>query len=94
MKLKKPKSHVFDGKKYKIKWRKPYRSEGLCKAPNNKTDDRFLMINPRASEQEIMDTLIHEALHACLWVVDEYAVHQTANDISSLLYKVGFRLPE
>ena len=38
-----------------------------------------------------MEVLIHEAVHACHWDLDEEAVHETARDIAALLWRLGYR---
>jgi hypothetical protein len=38
-----------------------------------------------------LDTIIHEALHASLPLLDEAAVHATANDLSRLLWRLRYR---
>lgn len=92
MALNKIKSHKFDGKKYKIKWRKPYKCEGLCDAPSATPENRYIWINPKLAEKELILTLLHEAAHACVWVLDEETVTRTAEDIGDFLWKCGFRL--
>lgn len=89
MKLRKPKYHTFDGKKYRLKWRKPRGAIGLCAPPNRPLAERVITISPHGSSEEIVNTIIHESLHANLWVLDEFIVHQTADDITALLVKCG-----
>jgi hypothetical protein len=39
----------------------------------------------------MLDTIVHEALHASRPELDEDAVTKTANDVSRLLYRLGYR---
>lgn len=38
-----------------------------------------------------LDTIVHESIHACLWDLDENCVGETANAISSFLWRIGYR---
>lgn len=49
-------------------------------------------IDPNLSEEQLLDTTIHEGLHACLWVLDEETVAQTATDLAKFLYRMGWRI--
>jgi hypothetical protein len=52
---------------------------------------RIIRIGTWPSEQDRMDTLIHEALHCIRPELDEAAVADTATDIARLLWKLGYR---
>ena len=41
---------------------------------------------------DILDTVIHECLHACVPDLDEDAVTETATDIAKVLHRMGCRL--
>lgn len=41
--------------------------------------------------QQMLDTIIHEALHASRPELAEEAVTQTATDVARLLWKIGYR---
>lgn len=41
-----------------------------------------------------MEVFIHEALHACIWDLDEETVYSTAEDISKFLWRLGYRRTE
>jgi len=57
-------------------------------------DTRIIRIRRGQSEQEMLDTIIHEALHAARPELDEDAVASTSNDLSRLLWKLGYRLTD
>lgn len=92
--MNKPKSHIFNGKKYKIKWRKPYKCQGLCDDPKAPASDRFIWLNSHCNDKELAELCLHESLHACLFMLDEETVTKTAKDISDFLYKIGFRIKQ
>lgn len=56
-----------------------------------KAEGRVIRIGSWQGEQETLDTIIHEALHASRPELDEAAVHETANDLSRLLWRLGYR---
>ena len=62
---------------------------GLCEAPTDV--GKYVHIDPRLSDRETLETLIHEGLHACQWDLDESAVHESAADIARLLWRAGYR---
>jgi len=39
----------------------------------------------------LLNTLIHESIHACDWDAPEKKVQQMANDISRFLWRLGYR---
>jgi hypothetical protein len=43
------------------------------------------------SEEDRLDTTLHEAIHCCRQELDEKAVTDLANDLSRLLWRMGYR---
>jgi hypothetical protein len=94
---------TFRGKSYRIIWRrlpdtKVYSSTGKTfhERTFGLTDDpgsshREMCIDPSQTERNLLSTLVHEALHACLWDVAEDAVRETSDDIARFLANCGFR---
>ena len=52
---------------------------------------RVLRVATWQSEEERLDTTLHEAIHCCLPQLDEKAVTDLANDLSRLLWKLRYR---
>lgn len=50
-----------------------------------------IRINPKQAGKVLMDTLIHEAIHACEPDMDECDVRANARDITRLLWKLNYR---
>jgi hypothetical protein len=48
-------------------------------------------VDPRQSEEEMIDTVAHELLHDALPYLDEEAVEKAANRIASAMWKLGYR---
>ena len=57
-------------------------------------DARTITFHSKAKGQNLMDVVIHEGLHACFWDIDEEAIDQSAQDITRLLVKLGFKQDE
>jgi hypothetical protein len=51
----------------------------------------LITIDPRQSEDEMMDTIIHEALHSSYPFLEEEIVHKGGNAVSEILWKLGYR---
>lgn len=63
---------------------------GLCDPPWKKRPR--ISIRPHTRDDYLLETLIHEALHAAFWDMDERAVTEAARDIRKLLWGLGWRL--
>ena len=79
------------GKRYTVEFpaRVPGGVHGLCDSP--KLKGRKILIKRSLIGQRRLEVIIHEALHACMWDIDEEAVDETAHDIARLLWRVGYR---
>ena len=62
---------------------------GGCEAPT--IPDKAIDIPVGGTRREDLDTTIHEALHACFWEIDEEAITEAANDISTFVWRLGWR---
>ena len=51
----------------------------------------ILIRTDNLSERMILNTTIHEALHACDWDKTEKKVNNTATDIANFLWRLGYR---
>jgi len=81
------KRHRFRGKWFKVvEKRLPLCVDGLCHF-----EDRLIEIDPSQEDRERLETLIHEALHACIQDLSEDAVEATGYSISNLLWADGWR---
>lgn len=50
-----------------------------------------ITIDPRQSEEEMMDTIIHEVLHSSYPFLEEDVIHKGGNAVSEVLWKLGYR---
>lgn len=81
------KTHKFGGRRYHIYMGKLYGST-MC---SRRSELELLIRTDKCSERNILDTTIHEALHACDWDKSEKKVERTAKDISRFLWRLGYR---
>jgi hypothetical protein len=62
---------------------------GGCEGPH--VPGRILDIPIHGRRLEDLNTIIHEALHAALWDLDEDSVKETADGVAWLLWRCGWR---
>ena len=67
---------------------------GQCDPPNKQ--GKQIRIYPAAfkTDHRLMETLIHEALHAACWDLDEELVEDFSHDVARILLKCGFSRTE
>ncbi len=99
MKLKPVRSATFRGKRFRVLWHIPPRhktarndTHGVCEPPDQKGKSICIQIGGGGLDD--LDTHIHEALHASLWDLDEFAVAEIATDIARFLWRCGYRPKE
>jgi hypothetical protein len=88
-------THVFRGKRYNIKYANipddpDQEVHGICDSPvePNKT----IKINKNIDNpKKLLETEIHESIHAAFYDLDEAAVDEFAKDLSSFLWRLGYR---
>ncbi len=87
------------GHPYRIEWVRPdILNVGECETleyVDDPAEDATISIDPQQTDHELMDTLIHEALHA-IWrgaAAEDFVLH-AARDIRRLLWRVGYRLKQ
>ena len=66
---------------------------GSCQ-DSKKATERVIKIKRKQVEEDVLDTLIHEMLHAIFPQLTEDTVYDAANDLSRTLYKAGYRLKD
>ena len=76
------------GKRYKIVL-SDFTYSGECDSPETK--DKKIRLKRGLRGLFLLDTIVHESLHACLWMADEEGIAQTASDIAKVLWRLGYR---
>lgn len=95
--MKKIKSHIFRGKRYKIIINEiddgilklSPKCKGLCDAPN--TRSKSINLSRELSGIDLIKVAIDEGIHACCWDLDNKAVDEMSESISKFLYRLGVR---
>lgn len=56
--------------------------------------DRFklIIVNPETSPQNFLDNVVHETIHRAMPNAKEATVERVANDVSKVLWRMGWRL--
>lgn len=83
-------AHTFRGKQYSIVFAKLHKdADGTCSHPESKR--KLITIAPQLTGERLLDTLIHEPLHAMFWDMDEEAIASAATDLARWLRRNGYR---
>ena len=87
-------SITFHKKRWQVVFKRLYKCRGKCDPPN--VPKKKIYIDPARNKDELtlLDTVLHEALHACNWHIDEQCITEYATKTATLLYKLGFRLKD
>jgi hypothetical protein len=83
------KTHTFRGTKYIIEI-ESVTLDGHCEGTKNSKYPKLCIFTGLEGKRG-METCIHEALHACCFAKSEKIVKNTARDITSFLWRLGFR---
>lgn len=70
------------------------RPRGAHGIADKSTRPPSIKVHAALRDETELETIIHEALHACLWDLDEEPIEETAESIASLLWKLGYRKGE
>lgn len=65
---------------------------GLCDPPTK--PGKEILIDNKLKDQELLEVLIHEMLHAVDWNQSEETIGTQAHDIAKVLWKLGYRRNE
>lgn len=96
--MRRPKSHTFRGNRYKIVFHKPRRGKddpknlerwGTCSHPGVK--GKRIVIWSGLKDLDLLQTLLDESIHACMWDLDNEAVEEMAIGIGAFLWRNGLR---
>lgn len=94
--LRKVRTHVFRGGRYKTIWRAPRRSKtdvpgetrfGLCDFERKK-----LWMFPSKDPYEFLDTVLHETMHANHPDLDEHSVRAGVESQVAFLKRLGMKI--
>jgi len=85
--MKSTKFKNFDKAEYIIKLRKPRKelvAEGICDYPDQERLNKIL-VNPHQDDKKVLETIIHELIHAYIWDLSETKVTRLARSIVRII---------
>lgn len=65
------------------------KNKGECDSPNSL--NKKIRIWKGLKDEQELEILIHEMLHAAFWHIDEEYVDRVSKDISNVLWKLNYR---
>ena len=77
------------GKRWKLSFRPLRDCRGICDAPT--APRKAIRIDTRLKDEERLEVIIHECLHAADWTKDEEFIEAEARDIAKILWRLGYR---
>jgi hypothetical protein len=77
------KTHTFNGRRHEI----ILDADGICVQGEN-----VLEVSPHLKGLKLLETTLHEALHASKFDKRETLVLKTAKDVSRFLWRLGYRI--
>lgn len=94
---------TLGGRRYRLVWvdrhesprlscgeRLKHTEHGACEPPD--VPRKRVLVRRGLSEEKTLDTLLHEALHACAFTVaSEEWVSTTASELARILTRLGYR---
>ena len=61
--------------------------------PKNPLIERKILIDERLKGRSLLETIIHECLHACFPQMSEETITEAGRDIARVLWALGYRPP-
>ena len=77
------------GKRWALRFTALRKCHGSCESPTTKRKE--IRINSKLKGVKLLDTLVHELLHAGGWDMSEEWVHEMGTDIAKALWDLGYR---
>ena len=78
------------GKRWQlVRGRLPKDVDGYCDPPDK--PGKCITIRKSLRGRREAEIVLHECLHAAFWNIDEETVTQVAEDISKVLWRLGYR---
>ena len=85
----KVKTHTLNGRRYKIEFWPD--TDGIIDLYAINENDRAISIFAKPKTKAELITILHECLHAENWHTTEATVDRVSKEISSLLWRLGYR---
>ena len=80
------------GKRWNLRFTPLKINRGECDAPA--TPRKQIRIDSRLQDQEQLEVILHELMHAANWSLDEDHITATGKDFAAILWRLGYRKTE
>lgn len=81
------------GKRWRLRFTRLAKgTDGECDHPS--TPGKEIRVRKGMSEQDTLETIVHECLHAADWHRSEPWVEEVGRDVARLLWRLGYRRKE
>lgn len=79
------------GRRYRLQFCRLGRQQarGTCDPPSIR--GKQIRIDERLADEEQLEVILHELLHACDWRADEDHITEQAEDMARVLWRLGYR---
>ena len=77
----------LDGAEWRVTWSARMHDYGVIARGANR-ESRSIRLRSRQTDEELLDTLLHEALHALQWEVEEPVIAERASELAALVLRV------
>lgn len=64
-------------------------NKGYCTSP--KLKNKKIVVDESLKDEEELDIILHECLHAAFWFLDEEYVAEASKDFARILWRLGYR---
>lgn len=84
-------SQNFRKRRYRVSFVRRMRSDRYGECDNPDLPNKGIRFSARVPERKFLKVALDEAIHACLWDLDNDSVDEIARDIAAFLHRLGFR---
>ena len=77
------------GKRWQLRFAPNMAGRGDCEPPTQ--PNKAIRISSTLADEERLEVLLHELLHAAGWHIDESFVERFATDAARVLWRLGYR---
>jgi hypothetical protein len=94
--LKRPKTHTFRGRLFRLFFKRP-KNDGKLEKDQQYFGEcdyhaRTMHIFPSKDAEELLDTVLEEGIHACFFDLEDCAVREAVRDIMRFLRRMGMKI--
>jgi hypothetical protein len=69
-------------------------TDGMCQHPGSRDKRILLDRSLKKSNKDLLETILHEGLHAACWSLDEEYVERYAADMARILSEIGVKIDD